>query len=132
MQNPRGYLTYIAACIHKHRRIQIVPCASKVAGFVSTARGKILEDGAGHLNSGPRSACSHTTSSNWQIADKSFECRIVGPSQLRRTDVDVILVKGLDVEAVRAGTLEPEPILTGGKILTGKYFRIYGVRLSIS
>jgi hypothetical protein len=110
----------------------LIKCrVARVAGFVRTARGEVLEAGIGDLNFGSGRVGSHTASSNWQITEKSFEGRVVGPDQLRGANVDVILIECLDIEPVRACTLEPEPITAASKILIGKHLGIDGVRLSI-
>jgi hypothetical protein len=91
------------------------PLPTPPLGIVPSA---ICEDTTGL---GPETVRRQVTSSNWQVVDTSFECRVIGPDQFRRTNGDLILVECFDIVRVRAGTLQPKPIAAGSKILVGKW-----------
>jgi hypothetical protein len=49
----------------------------------------------------------------------SFECRVIGTDQFRRTNGYLILVECFDIVRVRAGTVQPKPIAAGSKSSSG-------------
>jgi len=60
----------------------------------------------------------------------SLKSGVVFPVQLGAADIDVLLVEGLDIEAVRLRTLQPEPVAGRGEVRIGKHLGVTRIRFA--
>jgi len=130
VQDAGQHLADVAACVHHLGRVQIIHDGPQRAALIRLAIGVEAESRV--ADALHRRAAVHRDAAlgQWGVLLLALKSGVVLPLQLGAADVNVLLVKCLDVEAVRLWTLQPEPVAGRGEVHVGKDLGVTRIRFT--